>query len=455
MNRIALLAVVLASALAALAQQPAGSPAASQAVSADSGTEITVKGPLISAFHFKGQRLDGELVVYAFDGPPEVKITLDQLLDKYYPKEGSVNGDQAVELIKQMDEKVRYYVECTDPKIKRAKGGYECDYGAWLAEVTGKLEVRNGKNWIVNAKINSVKPGPDFKYPPERMLRPNKPFVMPKDPPIDLAIADKLTLKCVPIPPGKFLMGTPFYQWPRYQDECPHKVTLSKMFYMSEIPITQEMWEAVMGADKNVSDNRGPQIPVEFSPMPDIREFCKILSQKNNRIVRLPTAAEMEYAARLGTSCPEPPEKNKNDWVLIGPPLVWKEKAAAVKTKQPNAWGLYDVFTEAKVAVSDWKAYNGPAEEVDPQGAKLEDSIVSRSILKPKKPVPDMIMNGKYPAIHKAVLGGGMKCRPGSHDRYTEDGCDGINGDQWVGIFRIVAESGAPTSASAPTAAPK
>lgn len=454
MNQFAILAVILTSALAALAQQPTSAPSASQAASAAIGTEITVQGPMVSAFHFKGQKLDGALVVYAFDGSPEAKAALDKVLDKYYPKEGSPNVDQAVELIKQFDENIRYYVETTDPKIKTSKG-YVCDYGAWLVSVTGTPEMRNGKRWIVNARIKPENNNASFQYPPPCMLRPSKPFVMPKESPIDLKITDKLSLKCVPIPPGKFLMGTPFYQWPRYQDECPHKVTLSKMFYMSEIPITQEVWEAVMGADKNVSDNIGPQIPVEFSPMPDIREFCKVLSEKNGRTVRLPTAAEMEYAARLGTSSPEFPQKNKNDWVLIGPPLVWKQKAAAVKTKQPNAWGLYDVFTEAKVAVSDWKAYNGPDEEVDPQGAKLEDAIVSRSILKPKKPVANMIMNGGHPAIHKAVMGGGAKCRPGSHDRYTEDGCDGINGDQWTGIFRVVVESGAPAPASVPAAASK
>ena len=49
------------------------------------------------------------------------------------------------------------------------------------------------------------------------------------------------------IPPGRFLMGTPFYMWPYFMEEYPHMVTLTKPFYMSEIPITQAMYEAVMG----------------------------------------------------------------------------------------------------------------------------------------------------------------------------------------------------------------
>jgi formylglycine-generating enzyme required for sulfatase activity len=408
------------------------------------GKTITIRGPMVSAFHFKGQKLDGELVVYAFDGPVEVKATLNDVLDKCVVKVGDLDADHWLELQKQMDEKLRYFVETKDPKIKTAKG-YVCDYPAWLVSVTGTLEVRNGKKWLVNTQITPENKASDV-YPPAALLKPNKPFVMPKEQAIDLKITDTLSLKCVPIPPGTFIMGTPFYQWPRYQDECPSKVTLTKTVYMSEIPITQEMWEAVMGKDKNVSDNIGPQLPVELAPMPDIRQFLKILSEKNVRTVRLPTAAEMEYAARVGTSNIEFPQKNADAWVLLGSPPKWSDKAQPVKTKKPNEWGLYDMYTEAVYAVSDWKAYNTPEDKVDPQGAKLEDSISAKSVRTPKKPVENMIMNGKLPAIHKAVMGGGRKARAGSHDRYTEDGLDGINGADWIGIFRIVVEAGPPAA---------
>ena len=404
-----------------------------------SGPEVTLKGPLLSAFHFKGQKLDGDLVLYAFDGSPEIRATLDAVLARNFPREGSLTADQAWDLQKQMDIHLRYYVETKDPVIKTRKG-YACEYANWLAAVTGTLETRNGQKWLVNARVKSENDSPSFAYPPACLLRPDQPFVMPRETPVVLRVASNLTLKCVPIPPGTFLMGTPFYQKPRYQDECPHKVTLTKTFYLSEIPITQEMWESVMGQEKNFSDNRAPQAPVELSPMPDIREFCRILSERNGCQVRLPTAAEMEYAARLGTSNPEFPQKNKDAWTPIGFPLDWKQPPGVVRTKPPNAWGLYDVYTEAKVAVSDWKAYNGPAEEVDPPGAPLEQSIASESVRKPKKPVEGMILHGGFPAIHKAVLGGGAKSRAGSHDRYTEDGCDGINGLGWIGIFRVAVD---------------
>ena len=57
-----------------------------------------------------------------------------------------------------------------------------------------------------------------------------------------LEISDTLTLTCIRLPAGRFLQGSPFYQ-PRYQDEYPHEVVLTRPFCMSEIPVTQEMFE--------------------------------------------------------------------------------------------------------------------------------------------------------------------------------------------------------------------
>jgi len=232
----------------------------------------------------------------------------------------------------------------------------------------------------------------------------------------------------VPIPPGTFIMGSPFYQMPRYQDECPHEVTLTRTFYLSEIPVTQEMFDAVVGKEKNRSRTKGPQLAVENTPFPDIREFCRIVSEKNGRKVRVPTAAEMEYVGRLGNSSPCFPPKYQPQRTDVGS----QKHPMPVKTRPANVWGIYDLPAWGLTAVTDWKAPNRPDKQVDPQGEPFDSPWVYSdhaivSVQKVDRPVEGMMMKGQYPAVHKGVAGADWD-RPNMHDRYSEDGLDGGNG---------------------------
>jgi formylglycine-generating enzyme required for sulfatase activity len=246
---------------------------------------------------------------------------------------------------------------------------------------------------------------------PAKMLAPDKPLVKPEGAPITLAVNDKLSLQCVPIPAGRFLQGSPFYQW-RYQDEFPHEVVLTKSYYMSEIPITQEMFEAVIG--KNPSKSKGPQFPVEHATYADIKQFCKVLSEKNGKTVRVPTDAELEYAARVGTSNPCLPDKYKDQISLAG---TREGQPAPVKTMKPNAWGLYDILCGGWHIASDFKADNVRVKQVDPKGpVRGADGTMHRS-------------HGGWHYDHM---------RPSMH------GAIGENGSIYEGgapIFRVVVEA--------------
>jgi formylglycine-generating enzyme required for sulfatase activity len=230
--------------------------------------------------------------------------------------------------------------------------------------VTGVVTHKDGKKWIKATRIEPAQ----LKYP-GKMLAADKPFSKPDTEPVWLKIADKVTLRCVHIPPGQFLMGTPVYMWPYFVEEYPHLVKLTSPYYMAEIPITQKMYEAVMG--NNPSVVKDPQLPVQNPRFADIDKFCQILSKKNGKKVRLPTDAEWEYAARVGTSNPgfaaKYQEQNSTGPRGFKAPL-------RVKSRRPNAWGLYDMASSWWEISADRGMYNVRHSVVDPHYPPRGDS---------------------------------------------------------------------------------
>jgi formylglycine-generating enzyme required for sulfatase activity len=300
---------------------------------------------------------DHVMVLFAIDGTDEVRTQVDKIVKEFYPDKG-LDAAAAQKLLDQFAAQLKFYIAPESPALKDDKNRGKNHYcqGATPRAVTGAVLEKDGKKWITATRIDPA----TLKYP-ERMLAADKPFVKNDKEPVTLKIDDKLTLKCVYIPPGKFLMGTPFSMWPYYQEEYPHLVTLTRPYYMAEIPITQEMYEAVMG--NNPSTTKDPQLPVENPTFADINNFCAMLSERNKKTVRLPTDAEWEYAARVGTSNPGFPVKYKeqNSSGAAGSKAPLK-----VKSKKPNAWGLYDMASCWWEITGDKGMYNVRHGEEDP-----------------------------------------------------------------------------------------
>lgn len=86
-----------------------------------------------------------------------------------------------------------------------------------------------------------------------------------------------------------------------------HKVTLAAPFAMARYEVTQNLYEAVMGA--NPSRWKGPRNSVEMMSWNEARTFCDkataMLRSENliaaDEEIRLPTEAEWEYCCRAGT----------------------------------------------------------------------------------------------------------------------------------------------------------
>jgi formylglycine-generating enzyme required for sulfatase activity len=321
---------------------------------------------------------DHVLVLFAVDGTPEIRAEVDKIVKEFYPETG-LDGAAAQKVMDQFSARLKFYLDPDSSALKDAKKNTGINHycqPALANAVTGVVTEKDGKKWITATRIEPTK----LKFP-DVMRAADKPFVMPDKPPLILKISDKLTLKCVSIPPGKFLMGTPVYMWPYFVEEYPHMVTLTKPFYMAEIPITQEMYEAVMG--NNPSTAKDPQLPVQNPPFADVKKFCQILTEKNGKTVRPPTDAEWEYAARVGTSNPGFAEKYK-DQNSSGPNGF--KAPLTVKSRQPNAWGLYDMASCWWEISADKGMYNVRHSEVDPhyppgaEGARSQRS--GRGIIK-------------------------------------------------------------------------
>ena len=135
-------------------------------------------------------------------------------------------------------------------------------------------------------------------------------------------------------------------------------------YQLAAAPVTQGQYAEVTG--ERPSTAQGDRLPVEGVSWWDAVRFCNALSERDGLApvyeidadgesitwdtaadgYRLPTEAEWEYACRAGTTGPRYGPLNDIAWYRDNS----HERIHDVATKQPNAWGLYDMLGN----VWDW-----------------------------------------------------------------------------------------------------
>ena len=186
----------------------------------------------------------------------------------------------------------------------------------------------------------------------------------------------KVAFTMAPIPGGDFLQGTPEAEPGRDPDEGPqhqvaiepfwmgiHEVTFDEyhIFREKELdkaePGEEDKWDADAVARpsppyEDPTFGMGKQgFPAGSMTQFAALQYCKWLSDKTGEFYRLPTEAEWEYACRAGTSTTY--YFGDNEEMLDD--HAWHydnsdEKYHPVGSKEPNPWGLFDMYGN----VAEW-----------------------------------------------------------------------------------------------------
>ncbi|MHC4251912.1 MAG: formylglycine-generating enzyme family protein [Planctomycetota bacterium] len=188
-------------------------------------------------------------------------------------------------------------------------------------------------------------------------------------PTLTLDLRGGVTMELTLIPAGEFLMGSPRWDGrPHFADGPVHRVRITRPFYMGRYEVTQAQYGRMMG--ENPSEFRGPDLPVEEVRWSEAAKFCRRLSQRTGKVVRLPTEAEWEYACRAGTKMPYFIDDGRSFDDYAWHTMNSGKRTHPVGGKLPNAWGLHDMYGNVWEWCSDWydDEYYAKSPEENPRG---------------------------------------------------------------------------------------
>lgn len=192
----------------------------------------------------------------------------------------------------------------------------------------------------------------------------------------------ELNMQMMPVEPGTFMMGTA----DGFQNEKPvHKVTITRNYWIGKYEVTQQEYQNIMS--NNPSGNIGDRLPAECITRNEAMDFCKKLTEKENRaerlpsgyMYRLPTEAEWEYAALGGNKSKNYIYSGGNDIDVV----AWYDKNSNKKsheigTKQPNELGIHDMSGNVWEWCWDlYDSYSG-ADATDPSGPAFGTKYIQK-----------------------------------------------------------------------------
>ena len=230
-------------------------------------------------------------------------------------------------------------------------------------------------------------PGMEFLKDPTPIADSEAATQAEMKPYVETITGTDITFKMVPVPGGKFLMGSPAGEKGREDHEGPQVEAEIAPFWIEEHEVTwaefaqylqqyQQFWlresrfqrtdltdrEKVMDAMARptyvwdfsaISYGKSGKLDHPASGMTcyAAQVYCKWLTAATGRYYRLPTEAEWEYACRAGSTTAfsfgdDPDELADYGWFFVNTDDGYNQ----VKAKKPNDWGLYDMHGN----VAEW-----------------------------------------------------------------------------------------------------
>ncbi len=176
--------------------------------------------------------------------------------------------------------------------------------------------------------------------------------------------------------PGTFWMGSPENEPERIGNELQHEVTLAKGFWIADTPVTQVLWQVIMG--DNPSEFKGEENPVENVSWDNAQAFIANMNGLKTELkLCLPTEAQWEYACRAGTATPfswgeqidlRHVNFTGNYPYNRGGDSEYRGQTIAVKELPCNDWGLYQMHGNVWEWCQDWYSEYRSQSVIDPQG---------------------------------------------------------------------------------------
>ncbi|MHA6246366.1 formylglycine-generating enzyme family protein [Pontibacter sp. CAU 1760] len=224
----------------------------------------------------------------------------------------------------------------------------------------------------------------------------------------------KLAFDMVAVPGGSFQMGSPDTEQQRAADEGPqHTVTVSP-FWIGKHEVTWDIFEPFVYKDYEITQSNGnvsaavdavtrptkPYLDMTFGMGKENHpavgmtqyaaiQFCKWLYARTGVFYRLPTEAEWEYASRAGTATAysfgdSPSSLGEHAWFKANS----NSKTHPVGSKNPNAWGLYDMHGN----VAEWTM----DQYIPDYYQQLKGKTAENPLATPTKLYPHVVRGGSF-----------------------------------------------------------